>query len=318
MIPRKPDDGHRLKPRIEAQPRPRVRTTGTRLGAPAPKPPEQVHLTSPNEKWRQQYRRFLAPLRSLTLVGAGVAIALIALFIFSAINPGPPRLTSKDVDTAIARVMASATPPPSTASLVYAQIQPSLVSVNTRFVDKSGETGRGSGTGIILDQNGSILTSLHIVKDALEVSVTFVDGTQSTALAVATQPEKDIAVLRALQPPAQVVPATLGNPRSVQPGDLAVVVGNPFGLTDSVSAGTISGLGRTFIPPNNGTPIQGLIQFDAAVNPGNSGGPLLNRNGEVIGVVTGLVNPTGQDVFIGIGFAVPIDVAASAAGSPPY
>jgi S1-C subfamily serine protease len=115
-----------------------------------------------------------------------------------------------------------------------------------------------------------------------------------------------------------LVPAVLGNPSTLQPGDEAIVVGNPFGLWDSVTAGVISGLNRSFKLPNTKDPVTGLIQFDAAVNPGNSGGPLLNRYGEVVGIVTALANPTSEDVFIGIGFAVPIDVAASAAGSPPY
>jgi S1-C subfamily serine protease len=108
----------------------------------------------------------------------------------------------------------------------------------------------------------------------------------------------------------------LGNPRSVQVGSEAFVVGNPFGLYDSMSSGIVSGLNRSYQLPNNGALLQGLIQVDAAVNPGNSGGPLLNRNGQVIGIVTALVNPTNQGVFIGIGLAVPIDVAGGAAGLP--
>ena len=91
-----------------------------------------------------------------------------------------------------------------------------------------------------------------------------------------------------------------------------------MGLTRSLSTGSISGLERSFQGTGRTQVLEGLIQFDAAVNPGNSGGPLLNRNGDVIGIVTGLANPAGRDVFSGIGFAVPIDVAASAAGSPPY
>jgi serine protease DegQ len=114
------------------------------------------------------------------------------------------------------------------------------------------------------------------------------------------------------------VPATLANPRSVQIGSEAYIVGNPFGLYGSLSAGVVSGLGRSFQQPGSNRVIDGLIQVDAAVNPGNSGGPLVDRDGRVVGIVTALVNPTRQDVFIGIGLAVPIDVAGGAAGLPPY
>ena len=108
----------------------------------------------------------------------------------------------------------------------------------------------------------------------------------------------------------------LGNPRSVQVGSEAFVLGNPFGLDGSISSGVVSGLNRSFQLPNDGPTLTGLIQVDAAVNPGNSGGPLVNRDGQVVGIVAALINPTNQDVFIGIGLAVPIDVAGGAAGLP--
>jgi S1-C subfamily serine protease len=132
------------------------------------------------------------------------------------------------------------------------------------------------------------------------------------------QPENDIAVLSPSQLPAQLVPATLGNPGAMRVGDEAFVVGHPLGLYGSMSAGVISGFDRSFQPPDGAHELHGLIQIDAAVNPGNSGGPLLNRSGQVIGIVAGIVNPTEQEVFIGIGFAVPINVAGGAAGAPPY
>jgi S1-C subfamily serine protease len=135
---------------------------------------------------------------------------------------------------------------------------------------------------------------------------------------VTRRPENDIAVVRAAELPAGVVPATLGDPRSVQIGSDAFVVGNPFGLYGSMSTGVVSGLERSFQVPGSDRVLHGLIQVDAAVNPGNSGGPLLNRGGQVIGIVTALVNPSKENVFIGIGLAVPIDVAGGAAGLPPY
>jgi S1-C subfamily serine protease len=159
---------------------------------------------------------------------------------------------------------------------------------------------------------------LHVVSRATAIQLTFADGTQSPALVANAQPQQDIAVLRALHPPAHIVPATLGNPDAMQVGDEAYVVGNPFGLYGSMSAGVISGFNRSFQPMTSKIKLQGLIQIDAAVNPGNSGGPLLNRDGAVVGIVTGLVNPTNQDFFVGVGFAVPITAAGAAAGAPPY
>ena len=101
-------------------------------------------------------------------------------------------------------------------------------------------------------------------------------------------------------------------------GEKVLAVGNPFGISNSLTAGVVSGLNRTFASPKTGEKLTNLIQFDAAVNPGNSGGPLLNRDGEVVGIVAALLNPTEQDFFIGIGFAISIDTAGGALGSPPY
>ena len=178
-------------------------------------------------------------------------------------------------------------------------------------------TADGSmGSGVVVDASGDILTCLHVVANATSIEVTFADGTKSAATIQATQPENDIAVLRATQPPATIVPAVLGNPRSMQVGSEAFVLGSPFGLTGSISSGIVSGLNRSFQLPNNGPMLTGLIQVDAAVNPGSSGGPLVNRAGQVVGIVSALINPTNQGVFIGIGLAVPIDVAGGAAGLP--
>jgi S1-C subfamily serine protease len=169
---------------------------------------------------------------------------------------------------------------------------------------------------VVIDEFGTILASLHIVKDATEIQVMFADGTESSATVAGSQPENDLVVLRPELIPDDLVPATLGNSASLNVGDDVVAVGNPFGISNSLSAGVVSGLRRNFRAPRTGETLTNMIQFDAAVNPGNSGGPLLDRNGEVVGIVTGLLNPTDQDVFIGIGFAVPIETAATAAGSP--
>jgi S1-C subfamily serine protease len=201
---------------------------------------------------------------------------------------------------------------------VYQAIQPSLVLIQTEHDDENGEEERSLGTGVIVNDLGEILTSLHVVAGASKITLSFADGTQTEGAVVSEQPENDIAVLQPAVLPREWFPAVLGNPGAMQVGDEAYVVGNPFGLYGSMSAGVISGFNRTFSPQGTDVVIEGLIQFDAAANPGNSGGPLLNRSGHVIGIVTGIVNPTDESFFVGIGFAVPIGTAAGGGGSPPY
>lgn len=269
------------------------------------------------ELWRQRLQRLRKSLRSGALFILGVAAALTGLLLYRLLAPSPHQLSTNDVSTAVSQVLASATPPPPFSEGVYQIIQPSLVLIQSKAPGTDGTTDDSLGTGTIVDANGDILTSLHIVANSNDIQVTFADGTTSAATVATQEPENDIAVLKADKLPAQVVPAVLGNPRTMHVGDEVYAVGNPFGLFSSISAGVISGFNRSFQPRNSNLNLTGLIQIDAAVNPGNSGGPLLNRNGEVIGIVEGLVNPTDQDVFIGIGFAIPINVAGGAAGLPP-
>jgi S1-C subfamily serine protease len=243
-------------------------------------------------------------------------IALAAMFAYDATKPPPQRLTQRDINAAVARALASATPPPSIASLVYKVIAPALVRVEAQ--DPNDPKKASIGTGTVVDDMGNIISSWHIVDKAAGIQVTFFDGTESEAVIVAKDPERDLVVLRAKLLPDNLMPATLGNSAGLNVGDDAIAVGNPFGIRNSLTAGVISGLHRNFKSPKTGATMTNLIQFDAAVNPGNSGGPLLNRYGEVIGIVTALLNPGEEEVFIGIGFAVPIETAAAAMGSPEY
>ena len=265
---------------------------------------------------RQRLAGLRQAVRRAAPFAAGILIALAAMVLYHALFPGPMPLTPQEVNTLAAEQIASATPPPAFSERVYQAILPALVLVQVKFPDPTGKEADGLGTGVIIDANGDILTAWHVVDGADQIKLTFADGTQATGAVSNKDVATDIAVLTASQLPAQVVPATLGNPNNMQVGDEAYVVGNPFGLYDSMSAGVISGFNRSFEPANTTTPLKGLIQIDTAVNPGNSGGPLLNRNGEVIGIVEGIVNPSGQDFFIGIGFAIPINVAGGAAGMP--
>jgi S1-C subfamily serine protease len=184
----------------------------------------------------------------------------------------------------------------------------------------AAEDEAGVGTGVVVNENGDILTALHVVAGAVEIEVFFADGSQATAEILSAEPENDIALLAPHRPPTLIVPAVLGSSRAMRVGDHAFAVGNPLGLVASLSAGVISGFDRSIPVRDSERRLEGLIQFDAAVNPGNSGGPLLNRHGHVVGVVTALANPSEQNTFIGIGFAVPIGTALSAGGGggPEY
>jgi S1-C subfamily serine protease len=254
-------------------------------------------------------RRF----KAAGLFSLGVLAALGAMLAYRAIFPPPAVPDQASIERTVAEAMSSATPPPALSSYVYSVIRPSLVLIQTK-----SEEDEGLGSGVIISDAGAILTSLHVVDGAESIEVTFADGTTAEATVTARQPDNDIAVIQPNSLPDPLVPAVLGNPGALREGDEAFVLGNPLGLYSSLSAGVISGFDRAFKPESTDHVLRGLIQVDAAVNPGNSGGPLLNRYGEVVGIVTGIANPTKQPVFIGIGFAVPITVAARAAGSLPY
>jgi len=278
---------------------------------------DEPHTTR-SQFWRHRFQYVVARIRRSVPFLSGILAAFLGFYLYQSINPDPPPLTSRDVNAAVAQALSSATPPPAFSSQVYQIIHPSLVLIQSKFPDKDGEEENGLGSGVVINENGAILTSLHVVENATNIQVTFADGEQSGAEVIATQPEIDIAVLLPTQLPELIVPATLGNPNAMRVGDEAFAVGNPFGLYGSMSAGVISGFERSFQPLDSDLRLEGLIQIDAAVNPGNSGGPLLNRYGQVVGIIVGIVNPTEQEVFIGIGFAVPITTAGGAAGFPPY
>jgi putative serine protease PepD len=191
----------------------------------------------------------------------------------------------------------SATPTPSatlTASQVFRRVGPSVVVIRA---------GRALGTGVIVAEDGTVLTAQHVVTDAKDVTLTFADGTKAKAAVSSSNPRLDIATLKPAKLPEIVVPATLGG--AVAEGSPVVAIGNPLGLTYSVSTGVVSGLNRS----TGEGDLRGLIQFDASVNPGSSGGPLLDARGLVIGIVVSIADPGGDDAFAGIAFAVPIGAA---------
>ncbi len=267
--------------------------------------------------WRKRWQRLRIGIRRSAPFAGGVLAALAALILYNILFPAPHPLTNNDVSTTVAQALASATPPPAYSEQVFQVIQPSLVLIQTKSTDAGGNAEDSLGSGVVIDDGGDVLTALHVVANSSSIQLTFADGTQSSGKVATQQPQDDIAVVQPDQLPKLLVPAVLGNPRAMRVGDEAYVVGNPYGLYSSMSAGVISGFDRSFQPVGTNIKLQGLIQIDAAVNPGNSGGPLLNRDGEVIGIIEGIVNPTDQEFFVGIGFAIPINIAAGAAGLPP-
>jgi S1-C subfamily serine protease len=180
------------------------------------------------------------------------------------------------------------------------------------------EIEAGVGTGVVIVDKGVILTNLHVVSGADRVKVTFFDGLEATATITGVQPENDLAVLQAAKIPDDMIAATMRSTGDLQPGDKVMAIGFPFGIGPSASGGIVSGLKRSFRSPEGKQEMTNLIQFDAAANPGNSGGPLVTMDGEVVGIVTAILNPTPARTFLGIGFAVPIENAATAAGLPPF
>jgi S1-C subfamily serine protease len=254
--------------------------------------------------------------RRLVLVVAVVVAVALAAGLWWVSSSAPVPVTTADVDQAVQRGIEQAQEAernvPPEATTAYRMITPSLVTVTTQRTG-GATTETGLGSGVVVNAGGAVLTALHVVDGATQIQVDFADGTRAAAQVTASQPEHDIAVLAVDRLPEVVVPAVLAGPPPV--GGTVFAVGNPLGLQRSLTAGVISANDRTITPPR-GPALAGLIQFDAAVNPGNSGGPLLNGAGQVVGIVTALANPANQDFFVGVGFAVPITTAGGAAGGP--
>ena len=241
------------------------------------------------------------------LIGAAVVVAfLLAMYLSFRMGSAD---SAKPLPTASPR--PSPSPALSTAQ-VFEALAPSVVVIET--LDASNKV-QASGTGVVANADAVILTAFHVVSDGGAIRVTFADGTKATAKVLDSDPSIDIAALEVDTLPAVLVPATIGSTGRLSVGDDVVAIGNQLGLTFSTTSGVVSGLDRS-ATGTNGTTLNGLIQFDAAVNPGSSGGPLVNTRGETIGIVVALANPTDAGTFVGIGFAVPIGAAVAAGGGP--
>ncbi len=308
-----------------------------------PAPPAGAQLAARVRKFSTHHER------SLPAVIA-VVVVLAAFAGWRLIHPDPTVLSQWDIDNAVKYTLSHTDPPPADTTIAAATVGPSVVRVegylspehaaaeakaeqaaakkdkNAKPVPLRTPDGRqdmpdATGSGVVIDTKGDILTNLHVIRTTDRWVITFWDGSKSDAELVNAQPENDLAVIRAKVSPDDLKPATLATTGGLNPGDTVVAVGFPFGIGPSVSAGVIAGLKREFVDPDrkdDGGHLTNLIQFDAAVNPGNSGGPLVNRDGEVVGIVTAIFNPTGQHVYAGMSFAVPIENAAKAVGENPF
>jgi len=254
------------------------------------------------------------------LLAAIVLIALTVFVVRDASRPPPRPLTQDDIDAAVLHTLETKTLPSRAAQAADA-VMPSVVRVDGWSDDDepgAGDRREGVGSGVVIVDSGIILTNLHVVAGVEKVTVTFQEGLESEAELVRAYPQNDLAVIKAKKLPDDLKPATLGTTQYLKPGDEVVAVGFPFGIGPSVSAGVVSGLDREFRSSDGKKVLTGLIQFDAAANPGNSGGPLVTMTGEVVGIVTALYNPTPHRTFIGIGFAATIEAAGGAVGIPPF
>lgn len=278
---------------------------------PSPEKPVEAPAKA---KWRDLYKRHERPL-------ALAAFALLTIFLVVThvtTSPVAPAISQEQIDAAVVRTLSEQVLP-SPAAKAYAAVQRSVVRIRAigDGLEYDEYMQRSVGTGVVIVDNGTVLTSLHVVAGASRVRVLFAEGLESEAKIVAAQPENDLAVLRVDTLPDDLVAATMGSARDLSPGDVVVAIGFPFGIGPSVSSGVVSGLKREYRSPQGERLLTDLIQFDAAVNPGSSGGPLVNAAGEVVGIVTAMLDPGGGG-FAGIGFAVTVETASKAAGLPPF
>ena len=288
-------------------------------------PVKELPEVTPSQGGRLRSLQKYLRLNNLALLWSmlGLLALMLALSLYAG-KPGERKITQDDINAAVLKTLETSQLP-SAAAKAYEAIIPSVVRVVGYSKSRDGkgdkedkEGDRSVGTGVVIVDKGIILTNLHVVQGADVIHVTFSDGMTTTASITGAQPENDLAVLQAHKIPDDMIAATMRSTADLRPGDQVMAVGYPFGIGPSASSGIVSGLKRTFRSPEGRQEMRNLIQFDAAANPGNSGGPLVTMDGHVVGIVTAIYNPNQQRTFVGIAFAVPIENAASAAGMPPF
>jgi len=241
-----------------------------------------------------------------TIVGSMLG-AIIVLIAFSFIINPPEDITKPEIIVTNGHGLSTVgevIPLPSKKDLTLIEIfersEPGVIQVNIQRPQQI--IGNSVGSGFVFDINGHIITNAHVVKDAEKITVTFLDGRSYNADLIGTDPSTDIAVIQVKVDVSLLHPLPLGDSSKLKVGEQISAIGNPFGLSGSMTSGIVSQLGRQ-LPSENRFLIPDVIQTDAAINPGNSGGPLINSRGEVVGINSAIQSTTGE--FTGIGFAVP-------------
>ena len=259
---------------------------------------------SPPERGR---RALAAGVVALALIGGAGSGALSASLFSHKASTASTATTGSTTSTVT--TAANAPDAASNAAAVYQAVSPGVVTITSDVTGRFGQQGQATGSGIVLDTRGDILTNDHVIAGASHVSVTLSNGTTANATIIGTNSGDDLAVIR-IAASAQLHPVTLGDSGTVQIGDAVYAIGSPFGLSGTLTQGIVSGLNRqessTTSSGNLGSSLNSLIQTDTPINPGNSGGPLVNSQGAVVGVNQSIESPV--DGNVGVGFAIPINL----------
>jgi putative serine protease PepD len=248
-----------------------------------------------------------APVAAALALGAGAGAG-----VYAGLAGGGNQSAAPTVTVAAAQ-SAAATTTVSNLTQLYKDVTPGVVDITVTSpssggFDPQGGTNQAEGSGFVFDTSGHIVTNDHVVDGATSISVRFPSGKTAKATVVGSDPSTDIAVIKVDLPASELHPLSLGSSKNVQPGEDVVAIGSPFGLADSMTAGIVSAIGRTIQAPNDFS-IANAIQTDAPINHGNSGGPLLDLSGKVIGVNAQIESGGGGSD--GVGFAIPIDSVKS-------
>jgi len=237
------------------------------------------------------------------IVGATAIILLFAFIIVPSQEIGTPDLiTSNGHDATTLGDVLSSSKNNLTLVELFENSEESVVKIKVERIGSATNIG-GVGSGFVYDNLGHIITNAHVVDGASKATVTFLDGSQYSAEVIGKDRFTDIAVIKVSEKPRLLHPLQIGDSSLLQVGEQVAAIGNPFGLSGSMTSGIVSQMGRLIATPDTEFSIPDVIQTDAAINPGNSGGPLLNMKGQVIGINTAIQSLTGE--FVGIGFAVP-------------